>query len=226
VVFDVTFFVVSIVPLSCRTCSGGVDLGENEPAVNPVNRYGLKIVTRSGPAGRLRVVGLAAGSLAGLAMIIVGCSSITQGTAKVDGAQAPEYRASVSSAAAASSSEHQVAVTKAAVHASCDALGSSSGDSVQAVNDYVDAYNNDAPDAPSKVGPAVDSLNHSADLVSGSLSAPLSPDLTKALNGWVDSARQLASVLSRNPGPDEFNVAIRQLNDSKTAAGAACDAAY
>jgi hypothetical protein len=159
-------------------------------------------------------------------MIIVGCTSITQGKATFDSAEAPDYRASVASSIAASESEHQVAVTKAAVHASCDALGSSSGDSVQAVNTYVEAYNNDAPDAASKVGPAVDSLNRSADLVAGSLSGPLSPDLTKALNGWVDSARQLADVLTRNPGPDEFNVAIRQLNDSKTAAGAACDAAY
>ena len=194
--------------------------------MNRANRYGLKTVTTWGRAVRPRVACLAAGSFAGLAMIIVGCTSITQGIVTVDSAEAPEYRASVASSVAASESEHQVAVTKAAVHASCDALGSSSGDSVQAVNTYVEAYNNDAPDADGKVGPAVDSLNHSADLVSGSLSGPLSPDLTKALNGWVDSARQLAGVLSRNPGPDEFNVAIRALNDSKTAAGAACDAAY
>ncbi|MCW2512975.1 MAG: hypothetical protein JWR11_2017 [Mycobacterium sp.] len=159
-------------------------------------------------------------------MIVVGCTSITQGTATFDRAEAPEYRASVKSSIAASESEHQVAVTKAAVHSSCDALGTSSDDSVQAVNSYVEAYNNDAPDAPGKVGPAVDSLNRSADLVAGSLSSPLSPDLTKALNGWVDSARNLADVLSRNPGPDEFNAAIRQLNDSKTAAGSACNAAY
>nr|WP_293241255.1 hypothetical protein [Mycolicibacterium sp.] len=159
-------------------------------------------------------------------MVVVGCTSITSGTATFDAADAPEYRASVASSIAASESERQVAVTKAAVHTSCDALGSSSGASVEAVNAYVDAYNRDAPDAPGKVGPAIDALNGSADQVSGSLSAPLSPDLTRALNGWVDSARQLAGILSRNPGPDEFNAAIRQLNDSKTAAGAACDAAY
>ncbi|MDT5074829.1 MAG: hypothetical protein QOH82_4149 [Mycobacterium sp.] len=194
--------------------------------MNPANRYGLKTVTTWGRAGRLRVACCVTGSLACLAMIIVGCTSITQGKATFDSAEAPDYRASVASSIAVSESAHQVAVTKAAVHASCDALGSSSGDSVQAVNTYVEAYNNDAPDAASKVGPAVDSLNRSADLVSGSLSDPLSPDLAKALNGWVDSARQLADVLTRNPGPDEFNVAIRRLNDSKTAAGAACDAAY
>ena len=179
-----------------------------------------------GRGGRLRVAGLVAGSLAALAMVIVGCSSITKGSAAVDTSQAPEYRASVASSVAVSESEHQVAVTKVAVHASCDALGSSSGASVNAVNVYVEAYNNDAPDAPSKIGAAVDSLNQSADQVAGSLTPPLAPDLANALNGWVDSARKLAGVLSGNPGPDEFNAAIRQLNDAKTAAGTACDAAY
>lgn len=194
--------------------------------MNRAKRYGLKTVTTWGRARRLRVACLVTGSLAGLVMIVVGCTSITQGSATSDGVAAPEYRASVASSVAASESERQVAVTKAAVRTSCDALGSSSDESVQAVNAYVEAYNNDAPDAPGKVGPAVDSLNRSADLVAGSLSTQLSPDLTRALNGWVDSARQLAGVLARDPGPDEFNVAIRQLNDSKTAAGAACDAAY
>ncbi|MBJ7340549.1 MAG: hypothetical protein JHC64_22795 [Mycolicibacterium sp.] len=194
--------------------------------MNQVRRYGLKTVTTWARARRLRLGCLVAGILAALAMVVVGCTSITSGTATFDAADAPEYRASVASSIAASESERQVAVTKAAVHTSCDALGSSSGASVEAVNAYVDAYNRDAPDAPGKVGPAIDALNGSADQVSGSLSAPLSPDLTRALNGWVDSARQLAGILSRNPGPDEFNAAIRQLNDSKTAAGAACDAAY
>ncbi|WP_284225993.1 hypothetical protein [Mycobacterium antarcticum] len=166
------------------------------------------------------------GSVAGLAMIIVGCTSITQGAAGPDADAAPDYRASVASSIAVSESERQVAVTKAAVRTSCDALGSTSDESVQAVNSYVDAYNNDAPDAPGRIAPAVDALNRSADLVAGSLSPLLAADLTSALNGWVDSARQLAGVLSGNPGPDEFNAAIRALNDSKTAAGTACDAAY
>jgi hypothetical protein len=166
-------------------------------------------------------------------MIVVGCSGVVKGTATIDSADAPAYRSSVSvssEASAASSSaresERQVAVTTAAIHSSCDALGASSGESVQAVNAYVDAYNAEAPDAPNKIGPAVDALNHSADLVSSSLSPPLPPGLTDALNGWVNAARQLAGLLPRNPGPDEFNTAIRQLNDSKTAAGAACQAAY
>jgi hypothetical protein len=183
-------------------------------------------VTAWGRAGRLRAVGLVVGVLAGLAMIVVGCTSITQGTATYDAAEAPEYRASVASSIAVSESERQVAVTKAAVHTSCDAFGSSSVAAVDAINAYVDAFNNDAPDAPGRAGPAVDALNRSADQVTGSLSGPLSPELTDALNGWADSSRKMAGVLAGNPGPDEFNVAIRELNDSKTAAGTACEAAY
>lgn len=184
-------------------------------------------------AGRLRIAGLVTGAAAGLAMIIVGCSGITQGTATIDNADAPEYRASVSasseasvSSSAARETERQAAIVKGAVRAACDALGSTSNESVDAVNAYVEAYNVDAPDAPAKAGPAIDSLNRSADAVAGSLSDPLPADLRTALGGWIDSARQLAGVIVRNEGPDAFNGAIRQLNDSKTAAGAGCNAAY
>ena len=45
---------------------------------------------------RLRIVALVLGSLAALAMIIVGCSSVTEGTPTVNAADAPVYRASVS----------------------------------------------------------------------------------------------------------------------------------
>lgn len=159
-------------------------------------------------------------------MIVVGCTGVTKGSATFDKAAAPEYRASVASSSAARESERQVAVRKAAVHTSCDAFGSSSGDSVDAVNSYVDAYNNDAPEATTTSGPAVDALNKSADLVTGSLSDTLPAELTDALNGWVDSARQLAGAISGTSGADEFNTAIRRLNDSKTSAGTACEAAY
>jgi ABC-type transporter Mla subunit MlaD len=136
------------------------------------------------------------------------------------------YRASVSSSSAASESRRQVAATKSAVHASCDALGSTSDASVEAVNAYVEAYNASAPDAAAKAAPAIDSLNTSADSVFSTLSDRLPSDLKTALNGWVDAARQLAGVISRSDGPDAFNGAIQQLNDSKSAARAGCNAAY
>ena len=182
---------------------------------------------------RLRIAALAVGSMATAAMIIVGCTSVTQGTAEIDRADAPVYRASVSasieeSAASSSSreSERQESLTTQAIHSSCEALSSSSVDAITAVNNYVDAYNQNAADAAAKAPPAIDALNHSADLVARSVSDTLTPDLRDALNAWVDAARGLATAIAGNYGPDEFNTAISKLNDTKTTALNLCDAAY
>ena len=173
------------------------------------------------------------GSLAAMAMIIVGCNSVTSGSPTVDRADAPVYRASVSasieeSAASSSSreSERQESLTTQAIHSSCEALSSSSVDAITAVNNYVDAFNQSAADVPAKAAPAIDALNHSADLVAGSVSDALSPNLRDALNAWVDAARGLATAIAGNYGPDEFNAAISKLNDTKTTALNLCDAAY
>jgi hypothetical protein len=182
---------------------------------------------------RLRIAALVMGSLAAVAMIIVGCNSVTEGTAKVDAAEAPIYRASVSASieeSAASSSaresERQESLTTQAIHSSCEALSSSSVDAITAVNNYVDAFNQNAADVGAQAGPAIDALNHSADLVARSVSDPLTPELKDALNGWVDAARGVATAIAGNYGPDEFNVAITRLNDSKTTALNLCDASY
>jgi hypothetical protein len=182
---------------------------------------------------RLRIVALVIGILAAMAMIIVGCTSVTQGSAEIDRADAPVYRASVSasseeSAASSSSreSERQASLTTQAVHSSCEALSSSSVDAITAVNNYVDAFNRNAADAAAKAPPAIDALNHSADLVSRSVSDPLSANLRDALNAWVDAARGLSAAIAGNFGPDEFNAAITKLNDTKTTALNLCDAAY
>ena len=182
---------------------------------------------------RLRIAALAVGSMAAVAMIIVGCTSVTQGTAEIDRADAPVYRASVSasieeSAASSSSreSERQESLTTQAIHSSCEALSSSSVDAITAVNNYVDAFNQNAADAAAKAPPAIDALNHSADLVARSVSDTLTPDLRDALNAWVDAARGLATAIAGNYGPDEFNAAISKLNDTKTTALNLCDAAY
>src|SRR5690349_17268250 len=112
---------------------------------------------------QLRVVAQVAGSLAGIAMIIVGCTSVTAGSATVNANDAPLYKASVSASAeesAASSrareSERRESMTNEAVHSACEALASGSVDSIAAVNDFVAAFNASAPDAASKAGPAVD----------------------------------------------------------------------
>ena len=182
---------------------------------------------------RLRIAALVMGTPAAMAMIIVGCSSVTSGTATVDRADAPVYRASVSASSqesAASSSaresERQGSLTRQAVHSSCDGLSSSSVDAITAVNNYVDAFNKTPADAAAKAGPAIDALNHSADLVASSESDALAQNLRDALNGWVDAARGLATAIAGNVGPEEFNAAITKLNDTKTTALNLCDAAY
>ena len=182
---------------------------------------------------RLRIAATGMGSLAAMAMIIVGCSSVTSGSPTVDRADAPVYRASVSASieeSAASSStresERQASLTKQAIHSSCEALSSSSVDAITAVNNYVDAFNKSAADVPAKAAPAIDQLNHSADLVAGSVSDALAPNLRDALNAWVDAARGLATAIAGNYGADEFNAAISKVNDTKTTALNLCDAAY
>lgn len=173
------------------------------------------------------------GSVAATAMVIVGCSSVTQGTPSVDAADAPVYKASVSASIAESvasssarESERQESLTQEAVHSSCESLSTSSVDAITAVNAYVDAFNESAADADAKAGPAIDALNHSADLVSGSVSDPLTPELTDAMRSWVDAARGLAVAIAGNYGSDEFNAAITRLNDAKTTALNLCDASY
>jgi hypothetical protein len=129
---------------------------------------------------RLRIAAMVMGTQAAMAMIIVGCNSVTSGSPAVDRADAPVYRASVSasieeSAASSSSreSERQESITTQAIHSSCEALSSSSVDAITAVNTYVDAFNKDAVDAVAKAPPAIDALNHSADVVAGSVSDAL-----------------------------------------------------
>lgn len=184
-------------------------------------------------ARRLRIAAAVIGGLAAIAMIIVGCSSVTSGTAQVNTADAPVYRASVSasleeSAARSSTreSERQASLTTQAIHTVCEDLSSSSVDAITAVNAYVDAYNQNAADALAKSGPAIDALNRSADLVGTGVSDALAPDLRDALNGWIGAARGVAEAVARDYGPDEFNTAIDRLNDTKDAALNLCDAAY
>jgi hypothetical protein len=168
-----------------------------------------------------------------LAMVVVGCTSVTDGDAGVAEGEAPLYRASVTASieeSAASSSaresERQASMSVEAVSTSCEAMSSSSAEAIGAVNTYVDAFNSNPAEIGRTAGPAVDALNHSADLVAGSLSDPLTPELRDALNSWVDAARGVATAIAGNYSADEFNAAITLLNDSKTTALDRCDAAY
>lgn len=191
----------------------------------------------AGPGARLgvglKIVGAALGGAAATAMVVVGCSSVTGGSARVDPQAAPVYRASVSASIEASSltsvareSERQASLTTKAVHTVCEDLSTSSVDAVDAANAYIDAINNNASDVAAKAGPAVDALNRSADLVSAGMSDALSPDLRGALTEWVDAVRAVAAAISGNAGPEDFNATSSRSNAARENALDRCDAAY
>lgn len=180
-----------------------------------------------------KVAGVALGGSAVIAMVVVGCSTVTGGTAQVDPAAAPVYRASVSASIEASSltsaareSERQATVTKRAIHTVCEDLSTSSVDAIDAVNTYIESANNSSPDMAAKAGPAVDALNRSADLVTAGINDTLPADLRGALTEWVDAVRAVSSAISGNASPDVFNAASDRSNAARTAALNRCDAAY
>ncbi|MCH9666498.1 MAG: hypothetical protein K0U80_01245 [Actinomycetia bacterium] len=184
-------------------------------------------------APRAKGAAFFAGTVAAGAMIVVGCTHVTDGDAAVAQGEAPLYRASVSASieeSAASSrareSERQASLSTEAVQTSCEVMSSSSADAIGAVNNYVDAFNSNPAEISSTEGPAVDALNLSADLVASSLSDPLALDLRDALNSWVEAARTVANAIAGNYGTEEFNAAITRLNDAKTTALDRCDAAF
>jgi hypothetical protein len=198
-----------------------------------LGRYGLQTVTRRRPRGRFRAVGAYLGGLAGIAMIVVGCQSLTDGNPTVDPRDATNYRASVSSASvesssrsAASESTRQVSITKQAVHTSCEALSITSVNAVDAVNAFVHAVNENEPGQEEKSVAAVDALHASADSVAASLSEPLSDELEGLLNDWIAAARNVADVISQGFEQDQFNAAVDRLNDVKVRALGLCDASY
>lgn len=181
---------------------------------------------------RLRVGALALGTVATVMLGILGCTTVTDGTATVDTAMAPAYRASVSASVSASSatsrlreSQRQQSLTTRAVHSACESLATSSAAAIDKVNAYVEANNQGRAVAPTE-GPAVDALNHTADVVAGSVSDALSSGLREALNAWVDAARSVANAIRTHASPSEFNRRVDQLNDTKTKALKLCVASY
>ncbi len=121
-------------------------------------------------------------------MAVAGCTTVSDGTARVNAGDAPAYRTSVSvsaSESAASSSaresERQASETTKAMHDTCETLSTTSADAIDAVNAYVDAFNQGAGNVDATEGPAVDALNQSADAVEGSMSDVIPPELKDAL---------------------------------------------
>lgn len=173
-------------------------------------------------ARRRRIGARAIGCTATILIAIVGCTTVTEGTPTVDTAMAPAYRASVSlsiSESAATSSiretQRQRSLTTRAIVSACESFATSSKDAVDKVNDFVAAYNAGG-DTRSAEGPAIDALNHSADVVAGSISGPLSQDLREQLTAYSDAARQVADAIRTHAATGDFNQRVNQLNDTKT----------
>lgn len=157
------------------------------------------------------------GSLAGTALIVVGCTKVTSGSPDVDSPAAAAYRTSVSVSVSASISSSKSAVATA----SCRTLIDTAGDTIDAVNDYVTAFNNDS-DYQGKAQAAIDALNHSAEVVSQGIDDVLAPELNKALAGWVSATKAMVTAISTNADTGSFNSAVHQLNDTKAVALALC----
>ncbi|GAY17014.1 hypothetical protein [Mycobacterium sp. shizuoka-1] len=181
----------------------------------------------------LRIGGLLVGSAAAVIAGVVGCTSVTGGRAGVNAADAPAYRTSMSvsiSESAASSSaresERQASLTTQAIHDTCETLSTSSADAITAINAYVSAFNQNTPDVSATEGPAVDSLNKSADAVAASITDGIPDELKTAFSDWVDVARATARAIIGHAGPGEFNQTIQDLNDTRSNALSLCDATY
>jgi hypothetical protein len=182
--------------------------------------------------GRLgwRTAARAVGCVATVALAVVGCTTVTDGSPGADNAIAPAYRASVSVSVSASiatssvrESQRQQSLTTKAVVRVCESFVISSKDAVDKVNDFVAAYNNGGNTSGAE-GPAVDALNHSADTVESDSNGPLSQNLREALNAYDDAARDVAKAIRAHAGTDEFNKRVNQLNDAKSEAVKRCRA--
>ncbi|MGE2833562.1 hypothetical protein [Mycobacterium sp. SMC-4] len=182
---------------------------------------------------RVRLAAFVTGNLAAVAMVVVGCTHLTEGGAAAPNAEVTQYRSSVSASSSASlassrarEAERQAALITEAIQRSCEEMSASSAEAVGAVNTFVAALNEDPAAAAPTMGPAIDALNNSADRVSASMTEQLPAELRDALTSWIDSARGVATAIAGNYPIGEINTAITRVNDSKTLALDRCDAAY
>ena len=187
----------------------------------------------SGTARGVRIAGMLAGGAAVVSMAVASCTTVTGGDAAVNAGEAPAYRTSMSmssSQSAASSSaresQRQASLTTQAVLATCETLSTTSAEAIDAVNGYVDAFNDEVGDVADTEAPAVDALIRSAEAVETSISAAVPDELAEAFVGWVASALNTAEAITNQAAPAEFNTIISELNDARANALDLCDAMY
>ncbi|HET9877108.1 MAG TPA: hypothetical protein VFQ37_15320 [Mycobacterium sp.] len=180
---------------------------------------GWRTVPRERVRARTRVGALVVGVVAGLAIGVVGCTTIIGGTPEADTSEAPVYRSSVSASVSASAatssiqeSQRQQSLTTQAVRGACGKFASTSADAIDTVNKYVEAFNGGG-DVSATTGPAVESLNHSAEEVTSAINEKLSPELRDTFNSYADAARGVATAISSRAPVSVYNSRKDQLNN-------------
>ncbi len=220
-----------ITALSCRT-EAARD-AEFAPRAHPGGYPVTSATVLSGTARGVRIAGVLAAGAVVLSMGAAGCTTVTGGDAAVNAEEAPAYRTSISlssSQSAASSSaresQRQASMTAQAALATCETLAISSAEAIDAVNDYVDAFNEEGGDVGATEVPAVDALIQSAEAVENSISEIVPDELAEVFLGWVASALNTAEAITNQAPPAEFNTVITELNDARSNALDLCDVMY
>lgn len=193
---------------------------------------GWKVVPRTHGGEFPKRGALALGCIATLVMGIVGCTTVTNGTAAPNTRLAPAYRQSVSASVSASiatssvrESQRQQSLTTKAVRSSCESLATTSKEAIDKVNAYVGAFNGGRGTGQFE-SPAIDALNNSASTVGNNFSDALSSQLKDAFNAYIDAAHAVANAIGTHAGTGEFNRRVDQLNDTKTKALKICLASF
>ncbi|MCP2291078.1 hypothetical protein ACFYT3_12010 [Nocardia amikacinitolerans] len=174
---------------------------------------------------RLERGGLAAAAAAtATGIIFIGaCSTQVTGNPQVNQTELAAYTSEVAASSAAASSSRAAAVARAA-GAACDAFAAANESSVDSFNAYIDASNNNAPDADAKANDAVNTLRTNARNVDQKLTRDVPPDVASSLRSYRDDTNNLADLLERRVDVDTLNDAIDQFNETKNAAREVCRA--
>ena len=217
--------------LSCRT--DATPVAEFVPRADPGGDPVTSACVLSGTARGVRIAGMLVGGVALASMGVMGCTTVTGGDAEVNAGEAPAYRTSMSlssSQSAASSSaresERRASRTTQAVQATCETLATTSAEAIDAVNDYVDAFNEEGGNVAATEGPAIDGLIQSAEAVESSISDMVPDELRDAFLGWVAGAVTTADAISGQAPPSEFNTVISELNEARATALGLCDETF
>jgi hypothetical protein len=181
-----------------------------------------------------RFAALASGMVSSALLVVVGCANITEGAPTADRTVAAGYRTSMSvsrSQSASLSSERestrQASLTAEAVATSCETLSSTSVDVVTAINSYVHAVSTNNPaEVEAKAQAAVDTLNHGADVVEGTLNSALSPQMADELSAWVDATRAVSRAIGERYAQPEFNAEVDKFNTANHNALGNCGGGY